>query len=86
VVAHGLESEFMRESLESHDKLLHWIGDAMKTGPYLAGETFSLAISELFLMSCGSSWWGSRGFGIAIRRSARGGKVFATDPRSNSRP
>jgi glutathione S-transferase len=43
VVAHGLESEFMRESLESHDKLLHWIDDAMKTGPYLAGATFSLA-------------------------------------------
>ena len=43
MVAHGLESEFMRESLESHDKLLHWIDDAMKTGPYLAGATFSLA-------------------------------------------
>ncbi|HEY7247131.1 MAG TPA: glutathione S-transferase family protein [Xanthobacteraceae bacterium] len=43
VVAHGLDSEFMRESLETHEKLLHWIDDAMKRGAYLAGETFSLA-------------------------------------------
>src|SRR5262249_28765550 len=43
VVARGLESEVVRESLDSHDKLLHWIEDATKTGPYLAGEAFSLA-------------------------------------------
>ena len=43
VVAHGLDSEFMRESLETHEKLLHWIDDAMRSGSYLAGDTFSLA-------------------------------------------
>jgi glutathione S-transferase len=87
VVAHGLESEFMRESLESHDRLLHWIDDAMKTGPYLVlpGRASLWPISGLFPMSCGLSSWASRGFGTAIRRSARGGNVFATDPRSNSR-
>jgi len=43
VVARGLESGFVREALENHEKLLHWIDDAMKVGPYLAGESFSLA-------------------------------------------
>jgi len=42
VVAHGLDSVYVREALEVHDKLLHWIDDAMKQGPYLAGKTFSL--------------------------------------------
>ncbi len=44
VVAHGLDSEFMHESVETHEKLLHWIDDAMRSGgPYLAGDAFSLA-------------------------------------------
>jgi hypothetical protein len=43
VVARGLESGFVREALEYHGKLLHWIDDAMKNGPYLAGESYSLA-------------------------------------------
>jgi glutathione S-transferase len=43
VVARGLESGFVREALEYHEKLLHWIDDAMRTGPYLAGESYSLA-------------------------------------------
>jgi glutathione S-transferase len=43
VVAHGLESQFVREALDDHEKLLHWIDDAMAAGPYLAGDTFSPA-------------------------------------------
>jgi glutathione S-transferase len=43
VVARGLESGFVREAVEYHEKLLHWIDDAMKVAPYLAGESFSLA-------------------------------------------
>jgi glutathione S-transferase len=43
VVAHGLESRFVREAVETHDKLLRSIEDAMKEGPYLAGASFSLA-------------------------------------------
>jgi glutathione S-transferase len=43
VVAHGLESKFVREALDDHNKLLGWINDAMAVGPYLAGDTFSHA-------------------------------------------
>ena len=43
VVAHGLESKYVREALADHEKLLGWIDNAMRSGPYLAGETFSNA-------------------------------------------
>jgi glutathione S-transferase len=43
VVANGLESVFVKEALEQHDKLLARIEEAAKIGPYLAGETYSLA-------------------------------------------
>jgi glutathione S-transferase len=43
VVAHGLESKYVREALDDHERLLGWIDDAMAVGPYLAGETFSNA-------------------------------------------
>jgi glutathione S-transferase len=43
VVAHGLESVYVREALEHHEKLLAVIDDAMKIGPYLAGDSYSLA-------------------------------------------
>jgi len=43
VAAHGLESGYVLEALEHHEKLLSWIEDAMASGPYLAGETYSLA-------------------------------------------
>jgi glutathione S-transferase len=43
VVEHGLESHLVRDALEYHEKLLHWIDEAVRTGPYLAGESFSLA-------------------------------------------
>jgi glutathione S-transferase len=43
VVEHGLESHLVRDALEYQEKLLHWIDEAIKTGPYLAGQSFSLA-------------------------------------------
>jgi glutathione S-transferase len=43
VVANGLDSIFVGDALEHHEKLLTWIGDAMKGGPYLVGDTFSIA-------------------------------------------
>ena len=43
VVAHGLDSRFVKDAVEHHEKLLTWIDDAMKDGPYLAGDTYSLA-------------------------------------------
>jgi glutathione S-transferase len=42
VVAHGLESKYVVESVEYHEKLLSWIEDSMQSGPWLAGD-FSLA-------------------------------------------
>lgn len=43
VAAHGLDSMYIAEALEHHEKLLSWVEDAMATGPYLAGGTYSLA-------------------------------------------
>jgi glutathione S-transferase len=43
VIARGLDSEFAREAIAVKDKLLHMIDDAVKDGPYLAGNAYSLA-------------------------------------------
>jgi glutathione S-transferase len=43
VIAHGLDSIYVGEAVEHHEKLLTWIDEAMKAGPYLAGDTYSLA-------------------------------------------
>jgi glutathione S-transferase len=43
VVANGLDSHFVAEALEWHEKLLTWMEKAMQSGPYLAGERYSLA-------------------------------------------
>ena len=43
VVAHGLDSRFVKEAVEHHEKLLTWIDDAMKDDPYLVGHSYSLA-------------------------------------------
>ena len=43
VITHGLDSGFAREALTVKDKLLHMIDDAVKDGPYLAGDAWSLA-------------------------------------------
>ena len=43
VIEHGLDSEFVTEALGHHRKLLSWMADSLKSGPYLAGESFSNA-------------------------------------------
>jgi glutathione S-transferase len=43
VVAHGLDSKYVIESLECHEKLLSWIEESMQAGNYLAGDALSLA-------------------------------------------
>ena len=43
VIEHGLESEFIAEALAHHRKLLSWMTDSLKSGPYLAGAGFSNA-------------------------------------------
>ncbi len=43
VIEHGLDSEFVAEALAHHQKLLSWMADSLKSGPYLAGQSFSNA-------------------------------------------
>jgi len=43
VIEHGLDSEFVVDALGQHRKLLSWMADDLKRGPYLAGEAFSNA-------------------------------------------
>ncbi len=43
VIEHGLDSEFVAEALAYHRKLLSWMADSLKSGPYLGGERFSHA-------------------------------------------
>jgi glutathione S-transferase len=43
VISHGLDSEFTREAIAVKDKLLRMIDDAVKEGPYLAGDGYTLA-------------------------------------------
>jgi glutathione S-transferase len=43
VVAHGLDSGFVKEAVEHLEELLSWIEDAAAAAPYLAGDTYSLA-------------------------------------------
>jgi glutathione S-transferase len=63
VIEHGLDSEFVAESLAHHRKLLSWMADSLKRGPYLAGEGFSNAdcavipyILRLELLKLGGMW------------------------------
>jgi glutathione S-transferase len=43
VVERGLDSEFVGEALAHHEKLLAWMDEALKDGPYLAGQHYSNA-------------------------------------------
>jgi glutathione S-transferase len=43
VIEHGLDSEFVAEALTNHQKLLSWMVESLRTGPYLAGNSFSNA-------------------------------------------
>jgi glutathione S-transferase len=43
VIAHGLESAFVQDAIAVKDKLLRMADDALKDGPYLGGEAYSLA-------------------------------------------
>jgi glutathione S-transferase len=43
VIERGLDSEFVADALAYHEKLLSWMAESLKTGPYLAGGEFSNA-------------------------------------------
>jgi glutathione S-transferase len=63
VIERGLDSEFAVEALAQHEKLLSWMADSLKGGPYLAGNSFSNAdcavipyILRLELLKLGGMW------------------------------
>jgi len=63
VIEYGLDSEFVAEAVAQHRKLLSWMTDSLRGGPYLAGEHFSNAdcavipyILRLELLKLGGLW------------------------------
>ncbi|MGC1780304.1 MAG: glutathione S-transferase family protein [Xanthobacteraceae bacterium] len=63
VIEHGLDSEFVADALGQHQKMISWMVDDLKRGPYLAGEIFSNAdcavipyILRLELLKLGAMW------------------------------
>jgi glutathione S-transferase len=43
VIEHGLDSEFVVDAIGQHQKMISWMAEDLKRGPYLAGDAFSLA-------------------------------------------
>src|SRR5580658_6914496 len=63
VIEHGLESEFVVDALHQHQKMISWMADDLKRGPFLAGDAFSNAdcavipyILRLELLKLGAMW------------------------------
>ena len=63
VIEHGLDSEFVIDALGQHQKMISWMADDLKRGPYLAGDTFTNAdcavipyILRLELLKLGAMW------------------------------
>jgi glutathione S-transferase len=63
VIEHGLDSEFVKDALHQHKKLISWMATDLKNGPYLAGDVFSNAdcavipyILRLELLKLGEVW------------------------------
>ena len=43
VITHGLDSGYVLEAIDNHEKLLKMVDESAKAGAYLAGENYSLA-------------------------------------------
>ena len=63
VIEHGLDSEFVTDALGQHQKMISWMVDDLKRGPYLGGDTFTNAdcavipyILRLELLKLGAMW------------------------------
>ncbi len=63
VIEHGLDSEFVGDAIAQHNKLLSWMNESLRRGPYLAGNGFSNAdcavipyIVRLELLKLGGLW------------------------------
>ncbi len=68
VVAHGLESKYVIEAVEHHEKLLAWMEESLRRGAWLAGDSYSLAdiavipyILRLDLLRLAPLWASRRG-------------------------
>ena len=68
VIARGLESHYVVEAIEHHEKLLRWMEKSMERGAYLAGDSYSLAdiavlpyILRLELLGLAEIWASRRG-------------------------
>jgi glutathione S-transferase len=63
VIEHGLDSEFVRDALHQHSKLISWMARDLKYAPYLAGSEFTNAdcavipyILRLQLLKLNAMW------------------------------
>ncbi len=63
VIEHGLESEFVKDALAQHQKLLSWMDQSLQHGRYLAGDSISNAdlavipyIARLELLKLHALW------------------------------
>jgi glutathione S-transferase len=63
VIEHGLDSEFVRDALFQHQKIIAWMAHDLAHGPYLSGHAFSNAdcavipyILRLELLKLGELW------------------------------
>lgn len=63
VIEDGLDSEFVIDALRQHQKMISWMAEDLKHGPYLAGDTFTNAdcavipyILRLELLNLSAMW------------------------------
>ena len=63
VIEHGLDPEFVVDALGQHQKLISWMAEDLRRGPYLAGDAFTNAdcavipyILRLELLKLGGMW------------------------------
>ena len=63
VIEHGLDAECVLDALGQHRKMLSWMAEDLKDGPYLAGDAFSIAdcavipyILRLELLKLNAMW------------------------------
>jgi len=63
VIEHGLDSEFVADALAQHKKMISWMADDLRRGPFLADDSFSNAdcavvpyILRLELLKLGAMW------------------------------
>ena len=81
VIEHGLDSEFVIDALGQHQKMISWMAEDLKRGPYLAGEAFSNA-------DCGGDSLHPAARTVEARRhvaaAARGGRLVGAHARRPS--